>query len=388
MNVSWQRTNSSLISASICLPGQDLIEIWNDLAARLDTNVFMHPAALLAAAETAFAKIHVLLAWDEKTTPRRPVGFWALRERRDLPLMPPFLEALPYNYAFTSNAVIDEAFAEEIVAAFLDAVRRDAQLPKVIRLRSFEADPIVYPAMLRSLMDKGGRYREFLRVERPFADRCSGVKKSSSARKKLRQLSATGAVEIVNERTPASVEAAFEIFLRLEAASWKGEEGTALLCDADDARFGRRLIHNLAAYGLASVALLCVDGDAIAAQVLLYSGRRAYTWKTSFKESFAQFSPGALLADKATQGLLESGQIVTIDSCSFPDGFMARLLTGRRTLVDTLIDLRPGNSLTFAVEVARHQGYELLRRVQNRIRRAIKWRSGVAKHALAASRNS
>jgi CelD/BcsL family acetyltransferase involved in cellulose biosynthesis len=384
MNVSWQRTKSSLISASVCSPSQDLIEVWNDLAVRLDTNVFMHPAALLAATDTAFAKIYVLVAWDETTTPRRPVGFWALQERKDLPLIPAFLEALPYNYAFTSNAVIDESFTDDIVAAFFDAVRRDTRLPKVIRLRSFEADPVVYPAMLRHLMD-GGRYREFVRAERPFADRHSGVKKSSSTRKKLRQLSATGAVEIVNERAPASVEAAFETFLRLEAASWKGEEGTALLCDADDARFGRRLIQNLATYGLASVALLCVEGDAIAAQVLLYSGQRAYTWKTAFKESFAQFSPGALLADRAAQSLLESGQIITIDSCSFPDGFMARLLIGRRTFVDTLIDLRPGNSLVFAVELARYQGYEFLRRVQSRIRHAIKWRSAIAKNALPAS---
>jgi hypothetical protein len=126
-------------------------------------------------------------------------------------------------------------------------------------------------------------------------------------------------VEIVNERTPAGAETAFEVFLEMEAASWKGREGTALLCNADDARFCRRLIQGLAANNLASVQLLRLDGDAIAAQVLLYSGQRAYTWKTAFKASFARFSPGVLLADKATQNLLETCRIVAIDSCSSPD---------------------------------------------------------------------
>jgi CelD/BcsL family acetyltransferase involved in cellulose biosynthesis len=382
MNVGWQQAKR-LIRANICSPGPDLIEVWDDLAERLDVNAFMHPAALIAAAETDFAKIHVLLAWDEMTVPRRPVGFWALQERHDLPLVPAFLEALPYNYAFTSNAVIDGACADDVVAAFFDAVRRDARLPKVIVLRSFEADPVVYPAMLRHLANTG-RHREFLRVERPFADRSLGIKKSGSTRKKLRQgwnrLSAMGAVEIVNERTPVGVEAAFEIFLELEVASWKGDEGTALLCDSDDVRFCRRLIQKLAAHDMASVELLCVNGEAIAAQVLLYSGKRAYTWKTAFKASFARFSPGVLLADKAIQSLLESGRVATIDSCSSPGGFMAQLLTGRRTFVDAMIDVRPRNALAFAVEAARHQGYEVFRHMRNRMRRAIKG-SGAAKTA-------
>ncbi len=376
MDVSWQRSNNRSISADVSAPGPALVAAWNDLAARLDANVFMHPAALLAATETGFATIHVLLAWDEETNPRRPVGFWALRERRDRPLMPAYLEALPYNYAFTSNAVIDGAFTDDIVAAFFDAIRRDARLPKMIRLRSFEADPVVYPAMLQHLADTGC-YRELFRAERPFADRTFASRKSGSSRKKLRQLAAVGAVEVVNERTPTSAEAAFEIFLQLEAASWKGREGTALLCDVNDARFCRRLIRNLAACGLASVALLCVDGDAIAAQVLLYSGQRAYTWKTAFKSSFARFSPGVLVVDQAARRLLESGQVTTIDSCSAPGGFMGQLFIDRRIFVDALIDVRRRNALVFALEAAQHQGCELLRHARSRMRHLFTSRRGV-----------
>jgi hypothetical protein len=59
----------------MCSPGLNLIEPWNDLAARVESNVFMHPAALLAATETQFAFIFY---WHTTrgTTPRRPVGFW------------------------------------------------------------------------------------------------------------------------------------------------------------------------------------------------------------------------------------------------------------------------------------------------------------------------
>jgi len=338
----------------------------------------MHPAALCAAAEVGFARIHVLLAWDESANPRRPVGFWALQERRALPLAPSFLDALPYNYAFTSNAVVDEGCADAVVAAFFEAIRRDGRLPKVVSLRSFAADTPVYQAMERQLA-ADGRHLEFFRLERPFADRANGVKASGSTRKKLRQdwnrLAGEGAVEVVNSRLPAEVEAAFETFLAMEAAGWKGEQGTALLCNAADARFVRRLVHGLAADSRASVALLRVGGHAVAAQVLLYSAAQAYTWKTAYDQAFARFSPGALLVDKLTETLLAGGEVSAIDSCSAADGFMAQLWTGRRTMVDALIDVRSRRSLAFVVESARRQGFEQLRAMRNRMRRAIK-RSG------------
>ncbi|TWC07544.1 CelD/BcsL family acetyltransferase involved in cellulose biosynthesis [Bradyrhizobium macuxiense] len=356
MNVGWQPSRNGSISAYRCSPSAELCGPWDELIARVDGNAFMHPAALLAAADTGFADIHVLIAWDEGMNPRCPVGFWALCERRNLPATPAFLEAIPI-YASTSNAVIDRARADEVMAAFFDVIRHDIRLPKIIRLRSFEADPVVYPAMLRQL-EGVGQHRELVRVERPFADRCSGIKKSGATRKKLRQdwnrLSATGQVEIVNGRTAPEAEAAFEVFLALEAASWKGKQGTALLCDAGDAQFARRLIRNLAAHNLASVALLSVDGVAITGQVLIYSGRKAYTWKTAFDASYARFSPGALLISKITEALLESGQVAAIDSCASADGIMAQLWTGRRTMVDALIDVHMCSSRAFAMEVVRH----------------------------------
>jgi CelD/BcsL family acetyltransferase involved in cellulose biosynthesis len=376
-----------MICVDICPPSLDLVGPWNDLAARTPANIFMHPAALVAAADTGFARVHVLLAWNETETSRRLVGFWALQQRRALPLAPAFLESLPYNYAFTSNAVVDPAFVDEVVEAYFVAIGRDRSLPKIVGLRSFDAQSDVHAAILRRFAGARIQYREVAQVERPFADGEAGVKKSGSTRKKLRQdwnrLSATGATEVVNDRSPAAIAAAFETFLKMEAASWKGEQGTALLCDPRDAQFVRQLISRLAAQGHASVALLQVDGVAVAAQVVLYSGSRAYTWKIAFDAAFGKFSPGALLVDKVTETLFAAG-VEIIDSCSAEGSFMAQLWTGRRTMVDALIDVRAGTSLAFAAESARLRGYEHLRKLRNRWRSMARPKQAV-KAPLAAA---
>jgi CelD/BcsL family acetyltransferase involved in cellulose biosynthesis len=361
-----------MISVTIDLPSQDIGPHWDDLVRRASSNVFMNPAALQAACATDFARIQMLLAWEEGADTRKLVGVWALRLRKMAPFWPTVLEALPYNYAFLSSPVVDPAYANAVIPAFFAAIEKSPSLPDVVSLHSFDSECPSYPAMLRELAARGVTPLMLSESARPFVTPEFGVKRSGSTRKKLRQdwnrLTAVGAVEVVNDRTPAGAAQAFETFLTLEKASWKGEEGTALLSDPRDAAFVRRLLQNLAAQGDASVALLRVDGEAIAAQVLMYCGTTAYTWKTAFSATYAKYSPGTLLIDKMTEELFAGSQIQAINSCAAEASFMAQLWAGRRTMVDMLVDLGPGKSLAYRLEAGRQLGYRHLRDWRDRLR--------------------
>ncbi len=375
------------VTVSICSPELDIAEHWAALIARAPANVFMHPAALKAAHATGFADIHMLLAWAQSG--ERLVGVWALQRTHITPLWPSFLAAPPYNYSFLSNPVIDPDFTNEAVAAFFDAIERDRSLPKVIRLRYLDGSAETYPAIIDALAARGAQALKLSERERPYVTKDFGLKKSGSTRKKLRQdwnrLSALGAVDIVNDRARAAVQDAFETYLAMEAASWKGSRGTALLCDEEDATFARRLISDLAAGENASVALLRVDGRAIAAQVLLYCGTTAYTWKTAFDVEFSKFSPGALLVDKMTEQLFAEAGIEAIESCSPEGGFMNQIWDGRRTSVDMLADVGARKSLGFRAVVASERGYAQLRGLRNRLR-DISWSPTAWRRSTAVSR--
>jgi CelD/BcsL family acetyltransferase involved in cellulose biosynthesis len=348
-----------------------MIESFEELRQRAGANVFMHPAALCAAAALGFAQIHVLMAWLEGATSRKLVGFWALRQRRVAPFWPSFLATPPYDYAFVSSAVIDPDYVDAVWPAFFDRIAADPRLPNVMKLELLDADAATHRPMMAALQDRRGPMLKLSERARPFLWGESDRKRSGSTAKKLRQdwnrLSALGSVDIANDRTADGACAAFEVFLELELRSWKGRNGSALLSHDEDAAFTRRLIADLAAHGGASVALLRVDGKAIAAQVVLYSGRMAYTWKTAFDAAFAKFSPGALLVDKVSDELLAKG-IAQIESCSSDAGFMGALWTGRRTTVDLLVDLGAEKSIGFAAIAMAERGYARARGMRDRWR--------------------
>ncbi len=379
-----------MVSVSICSPNSDIAAAWADLASRASSNVFMEPAALRVAETSGFADIRMLLAWDDTVAPRRLVGLWALQVKRIASFWPAVLDARPYNYAFLSSPVIDPACVDDVMPAMLAAIQHDPELPKVLHLHSFAQETACYAALQRELIRQGGAQRMLAENNRPFATREDGIKKSGSTRKKLRQdwnrLSGQGLVEVINDRTAARVTEAFEIFLKLEQASWKGARGTALLCNEADAAFVRKLVATLSLEGRASVALLCVDGKAVAAQVLMYSGGTAYTWKTAFDANYARYSPGMLLVDKITEQLFADPDIEAIDSCSYEDGFMAKLWTGRRKMVEMLVHIGPGTSAAFALEQARLLGYHEAKRIRNqwRARRAAAPQSAKAPLAQAS----
>src|SRR4051812_9476384 len=363
-----------MISVTICSPDPGLAAPWDDLSRRASSNVFMNPAALHAASDTRFARVHMLLAWQAGAEPRKLAGVWALQRRKIAPLWPALLEGLPYNYAFLSSPVVDPACVAEVIPAFFAAIAQNPDLPKILSLKDLDAESPSYAAIVAALAAQGGAQLKLSQSERPFATREQGAKRSGSTRKKLRQdwnrLSALGTVDVVNERVPGQIREAFETFLALEFGSWKGAQGTALLCDPADAAFVRRLIGDLAQRQTASVALLRVDGRAIAAQVLMYCGPTAYTWKTAFNSEYAKYSPGALLVDKVTEELFSGPGINAIDSCAVEESFMGQLWTGRRKMVDVLIDVGPGRSPAFAMEAGRQFAYRRLREVRNLLRKA------------------
>jgi CelD/BcsL family acetyltransferase involved in cellulose biosynthesis len=351
----------SEITVAVVAGPVDIGDAWESLARRAPANVFQHPAGTNALAATQYADTRTLLAWDGEVL----VGIWTLEAMKLGPVH--YLSGLPHRYAFVAGPVIDATRTEDVTAAFVHAIATNPALPKVVHARFLDGGAETWSALLAA---PGGRRRMML-SDRPraFYTREVGAKRSGSTRKKMRQdwnrLAALGDVAIANDRDPIAARAAFEDFLAMEHASWKGANRTSLLSNARDAAFVREWFANLADADAASVALLMLDGKPIAAQVVLRQADTAYTWKIAYDAAYEKYSPGVLLVDKLAEQLLETG-IEQIESCSPQGGFMEKVWSGRRRTVELLIETGSRPTIAFTAVLGYLRGHAALRDLYHR----------------------
>jgi CelD/BcsL family acetyltransferase involved in cellulose biosynthesis len=354
---------AQLVSVEIACAGRlaDIRADWTDLLRRAaEPNVFMDPAVIAAAHDADPDGGHrALLAWTDIDGRKRLVGLWAFsvgRPRRSmLPL--PVMRVPAFSHSYLATPVIDRDCLDDTLDGMLDGIAASHVLPKIMSLDTMGAGGPTYDALVRVLAARGSAPCVFQEVQRPkLASELDGkayLEKalSGSTRKKLRQhrrkLAEKGALTSSITTDPGAVRKAVEEFLAMEAAGWKGRQGTAIASNAAEAAFMRGAMAALAEHGAAAVHSIHLDGRPVSIQLVARAGAVAFTWKTAYDEAFHDFSPGMLLLEDYTAAFLADKSISFVDSCSFDDtGFMSAWQE-RQTVADIWIDVRRGGSLEF-----------------------------------------
>jgi len=323
-----------------CATGARLTEIeadWLDLVRRAhEPNVFMDPAVVEVAQRSFHDDCGVtLLAWQGAGKSKTLVGLWAFSVTHPdyLPLPRRILLAPAAPHSYLATPVIDRDMADSALEAMLDFIAR-SDLPKLVALNQIRLDGPTMRALDRVLNARGTAPFVLAKDRRPvLASGLSAAKYfekalSGSTRKKLRQhrrrLQEKGNLESKVWTAPDAVCRAFDDFLHLEAAGWKGRRGTAMHCKAAEAAFARNLVAKLACRGAASIHALYFDGRPISMQVVLRAGSVAFTWKTAYAETAHEYSPGMLLLEDYTRAFLADDTITMVDSCAYDErGFMS-----------------------------------------------------------------
>jgi CelD/BcsL family acetyltransferase involved in cellulose biosynthesis len=194
--------------------------------------------------------------------------------------------------------------------------------------------------------------------------------------RQLRRLANGGRAEQESVADPEAVIAAFDEFLALEAAGWKGAGGTAMAARAETREFAREAVARLAGEGAVRIQALRFEGRMIAGLVSILSGGAAVAWKIAYDESFARFSPGAQVMLDAPVALAKAG-VAHVDSLATADHPLANHVWPDRIAIGTLI-VGPSRGalrhrLALASVAAEGRARILARRLRDRVR------SGLAK---------
>ena len=112
-------------------------------------------------------------------------------------------------------------------------------------------------------------------------------------------------VEVVTQHD--AVDHAMRDGLRIEAAAWKGEKGTAILSDPTVTEFYIRLAKREAELGQLRLNFLRVGGKRISFSYLLQSRNRLYAVKIGYDPEFHAYSPGNMLLNLLLKDACASG---------------------------------------------------------------------------------
>lgn len=184
----------------------------------------------------------------------------------------------------------------------------------------------------------------------------------------LRRLAEEGEVRFDSHRGNDAIDA-FEEFLKLETAGWKGRAGSALLNNEAGARFARRMIASRAGHDGVRVDSFSVAGKVIGVLVVLLEGSRAFSWKVAFDEDHARFSPGNQVTLHAFRANLQEEGFEGADSLAVPGHKMIEPLWRGRMRYATL--LAAASSAGRILELAGRADIVLEHKLRQAVRRLL-----------------
>ncbi|ACL61386.1 cellulose biosynthesis protein CelD [Methylobacterium nodulans ORS 2060] len=365
---------------------------FRDLAARaVRSHAFAEPAIVAAAAEGG-QQVIVLLAWGKfsDVAPSALVGAWPLVVRRRGLFSPVRTLASPLNpMCYVGSPVLDESCSVDVLRKFIVFIR-NSKLPPVLSLGDLYADDdhmkILEDAFAteRVSYEVLGRRRRAKLQSELGGDAYLAETLSSQTRKKLnqkwRRLKEIDDVqEDCSRGRREDILSTLDEILSVEQAGWKGrrsDRGRAVLLDSGKAGFVRSAIRGMAEDDLVACRSIRLGGQLVAGQILLYSGLAAFTWLTAYDEKLSKYSPGILLLKFTTLALLNDPGVCFADSCN-PDhsGYMADMWRDHMDVIDIVVDVRPGWSISLrllsAAQRARRHARSLLRTGYHMLRRSV-----------------
>ncbi|MBL8584243.1 MAG: GNAT family N-acetyltransferase, partial [Rhizobiaceae bacterium] len=286
--------------------GFDLVEELDYLCSRtVEPNLFFNPRFLAPAMprlEDREVRLAVIRDGDEYRNRLRLLVPFSI-ERPAMPLGVSVMRTWSSPFGPLGTPLLDRDDPAGVLEDFIDMLARPRLgLPKVFVLPDLRLDGPT-AALLRTVAESRSLPLVTTgRFERPVLE--SDLDGETYLRNALRahhyrefrrlkrRLSGTGRLEHSVARGPEDIRLAIEGFLALEMAGWKGRERSAMAADRYRAAFAREAVHRLAELDMCRIHGLTLDGKLIASLIVFVEAGVAYTWKTTYDEAYAAYSPG------------------------------------------------------------------------------------------------
>ena len=283
-------------------------------------------------------------------SPHAPLlcGFFPLRRRRRYKGLPvATLELWCHVHCYLCTPLIHASYASECLAAFFSWMNTDRRGAALLECKWVPGEGAFHHLLVEHLAE----HRQLALLDETYSRALFSPRASATAyleevlsgerRRRLRKheerLQEQGTVEYVALASDGDVRAWLEEFLRLEAEGWKGREGSALQCREEDRRFFVAALTDAFQRGRLMMMALRLNGQPIAMFCDLLAEPWSFVFKLTFDETYARFSPGALMELEKVRRLHDRKEIRWVDSCNAPGPSLLKDLWAERRLIDTMV---------------------------------------------------
>jgi hypothetical protein len=124
-------------------------------------------------------------------------------------------------------------------------------------------------------------------------------------RRKTRRLQDQGNLRL--KRFDGTTPEVLEQFYELERATWKGEQGCAVVSDGRRLRYYNAILGELERLGYLTIFFLTLGDRLVAALVCFTSGRKLFALRCAFDLDFGAYSPGHIVINWALRDCAREG---------------------------------------------------------------------------------
>ncbi len=248
-----------------------------------------------------------------------------------------------HTNAFCGVPLIREGSEELFWTRLITASNTDTRTCLFVHLPSLPADGPANQALKMVLAHSGTRFADVHSKTRAmlasalspddYLANALSTKRRKELRRQKRRLAEQGSLKFERLSDEAGIEQWIDEFLKLEAAGWKGDAGSALHSDSQTSEFFRAALLGAAKAGRLERLTMRLDGHAVAMLANLISSPGAFSFKTAFDEDYAAHSPGVLL-QLENLTMLARVDVKWTDSCAMQGHSMIeRVWKERRQLI-------------------------------------------------------
>ncbi|BFM10365.1 hypothetical protein R50072_05180 [Simiduia litorea] len=209
----------------------------------------------------------------------------------------PFHVAIDLSDIVASKDLPADAFFQQLLSYLKSGFPLSWEL---LELRNFAESSTLYSTMrpYSQHLESDGE-SAFIRAsaDKNLLASVSSKQVKNAQRLARKAASSMGALASTEYCSGPELLAAYDAFLDVESASWKGDSGTksAINLRPDAMAFYRQVLQGFGETAQAAVKLLTIDGQAAAAQMGIRVADRLHLLKIGFDERFSDVGPGGIL---------------------------------------------------------------------------------------------